>query len=248
MELAKNFLNISHFRSRERVKHYGEVFTQEQYVHQMLDLLDKSAWINENIVFFEPTCGHGNFVVAIAQRRLDAFLKKAKKKKIKRPHCYAIANTLNNLWAIDIDRNNIEYCKSRVWNLVLDFFCKQEKINLSEEIFSEEKGFFAHVLCCIQWQIQENEMLSCLEEEKEQAKISASKTMIGQKWFSKHGHRPIDFEFNWCEYFSTLQKNNIQPMEFKRAIHFINALSSRGINQNKSYFNFANPLYKERAA
>ena len=70
-------------------------------------MLDKSVWTDTNTVFFEQTCGHGNFVSAIVKRRLKAFLKQAKRQKHDKPHFYAVANTLNNLWAIDIDSNQI---------------------------------------------------------------------------------------------------------------------------------------------
>ena len=86
MKLSQeNFLNLAHHRNKKRIRELGEVFTPQKYVHQMLDLLDKSVFADNNTVFFEPTCGHGNFVVAIVERRLDAFLRKAKRKKSSPP-------------------------------------------------------------------------------------------------------------------------------------------------------------------
>ena len=113
METAKNILHLIHHRSKKRIRDFGEVFTPEKYVNQMLDMLDRSVWTDTNAVFFEPTCGHGNFVKAIVERRLDSFFRKAKRQKIKNPHFYTVANTLNNLWAIDIDSNNIEFCRKQ---------------------------------------------------------------------------------------------------------------------------------------
>ena len=248
MEAVKRTLDISHYRSRKRIKDYGEVFTPKKYVQQMLDILDKSVWSDEKIVFFEPTCGHGNFVEGIVQRRLDAFFKKAKKKKINKPHYYVIANTINNLWAIDIDRKNIEYCRGRVWNVVLAFFLQHEKTGSLSKHFSYNKDFLAHILCCIRWQIHENEMLSCLEEDGQKAKLSASKTQVGHRWFSNNRHKPIDFELTWCEYFTSLKNNNIGSFEFKRALRFITALTNGLRKGSFSEFSFAHPHAYMKAA
>lgn len=193
--------NSAHHRSKKRIRDLGEVFTPEKYVHEMLDMLDKSVWADANKVFFEPTCGHGNFVIAIVERRLNAFFKKAKRQKIKKPHFCAVENTLNNLWAIDVDSKNIDFCQSRVWNLVFLFLLKNEKKTTSQTIFiKKNKDFFTHVICCIKWQIQENEALSCLEDDPVKAKKAADKTIISRKWFKKNKHKFIDFEVSFCEF------------------------------------------------
>ena len=165
METAKSILHLVHHRSKKRIRNFGEVFTPEKYVNQMLDMLDKFVWTDTNTVFFEQTCGHGNFVEAIVERRLNAFLKKAKKQKVKNPHFYAVANTLNNLWAIDIDFKNIEFCRNRIWSLVFNFLLEYENNTLSLEFIKNNKDFLTHLLCCIEWQIHENEALSCLEKD-----------------------------------------------------------------------------------
>ena len=62
-------------RSRARIRDFGEVFTPDKYVEDMLDLLGKDCkniWRNERYVFFEPCCGYGNIVLAIYRRRLEA--------------------------------------------------------------------------------------------------------------------------------------------------------------------------------
>ena len=74
METAKSVLHLVHHRSKERIRDFEEVFTPEIYVNQILDMLDKSVWANTDTVFFEPTCGHGNFIEIIIKRRLKAFL------------------------------------------------------------------------------------------------------------------------------------------------------------------------------
>lgn len=65
-------------RSRERVKSYGEVFTPQHMVEQMLDLVAEDLESGPGFVdktFLEPAAGHGNFLVAILRRKLAAIEK-----------------------------------------------------------------------------------------------------------------------------------------------------------------------------
>ncbi len=48
-------INIENHRSRERIKLLGEVFTPDEYVNKMLDLLDARVWADDGVTFFEPT-------------------------------------------------------------------------------------------------------------------------------------------------------------------------------------------------
>ena len=233
METNKSVLSLAHYRSKKRVRDLGEVFTPKKYVHQMLDTLDKSIWADVNKVFFEPTCGHGNFVIAIVERRLEAFLYKAKKNNINNSHFYAVANTLNNLWAIDVDSKNINFCRDRVWDIILRFLLENEKSRTRiSEIISKNKKFFAHILCCINWQIHENEALSCLEKDSNIAQKVASKTIVSKKWFSKNGHKPINFQLPWCEFFRIFERNNITLVEYKKSLQFFNF----SVGRKKSIF------------
>lgn len=225
METAQNIIHFVHHRSKKRIRAFGEVFTPKKYVNQMLDMLDKSVWTDTNTVFFEPTCGHGNFVEAIVERRLDALLNKARKQKMKKPHFYATANTLNNLWAIDIDSKNIEFCRNRVRSLIFDFLLEHERnILFSESFIKNNKDFLTHLLCCIEWQIHENEALSCLEIDTLKATEAANKTTISRDWLKKNRHFPINFEMNWCQYFKSHKKGNIIPAEYTKNFRLINPL------------------------
>ena len=244
MEPNQEILNLAHYRSKERIRDLGEVFTPDKYVQEMLNMLDKKVWSDTNAVFFEPTCGHGNFVEVILKRRLKALFESGKRNKDKnrKPHFYAVAYALNNLWAIDIDSKNIEFCKARVWSIVSEFLLEKQskKLNL-KELISKNKDFFIHIFCCINYQIHENEALSCLESNPFKAKEVASKTIISKKWFKKNKHRPIDFELSWCEYFRALKESGAEPMEYRRASKFLESLSveKRRKNNDSKRFDFA---------
>ena len=58
-------------KSSERVRDLGEVFTPSATVQEMLDLLPKKMWaVHPSPTFLEPSCGDGNFLVAILERKL----------------------------------------------------------------------------------------------------------------------------------------------------------------------------------
>ncbi|MFB9315105.1 type I restriction-modification system subunit M [Nocardioides plantarum] len=60
------------------MKTYGEVFTPRHMVDQMLDLVSEELDTGPDFVdrtFLEPAAGHGNFLVAILRRKLDAIEK-----------------------------------------------------------------------------------------------------------------------------------------------------------------------------
>ncbi len=254
METTKNIEYFVHHRSKQRIRDFGEVWTPAKYVHQLLDMLNKSIWTDTNTIFFEPTCGHGNFVSAIVKRRLNALLGKAKKQKIKKPHFYSVANTLNNLWAIDIEYRNIESCRGRVQSLVFDFLWEQEKNKSSlNEFITENKSFLAHALSCIEWQIHKNEVLSCLETDILKATEVSDKTAVSRKWFKRNGHHPIDFNKTWLWHFSACKKKNTIPIEYTKNFKIVSLLTKKRekIQKHKSTveeFGFTNFSFKAKVA
>jgi hypothetical protein len=62
-------------KSRHRVRTYGEVFTPRHMVDRMLDLVSEELETGSDFIdktFLEPAAGHGNFLVAILNRKLHA--------------------------------------------------------------------------------------------------------------------------------------------------------------------------------
>ena len=60
-------------KSTERVRDLGEVFTPAATVEDMLDMLPVGMWaVHPSPTFLEPSCGDGNFLIAILTRKLDA--------------------------------------------------------------------------------------------------------------------------------------------------------------------------------
>ena len=221
--------NIDHHRSRERIRDLGEVFTQEKYVEEMLDMVAegrRSVWSDENISFFEPCAGHGNFVVAILRRRMEAMFKKARSNGTDDPGLFAVANAMNTLWAIDIDTANVDSCRARVFGEICAFLAEKLETNDIRTLISKTGDFVTHVLCAIRWQIRENEALSALTQEKTAASQRAALTKMGSSWFEENGHRYLNFQETWVTYFAACKRSRSIPIEFEKAERFVRGVES----------------------
>ncbi|MEZ4873451.1 MAG: hypothetical protein R2827_14675 [Bdellovibrionales bacterium] len=239
-------LDNLHHRSKKRVKDFGEVFTPEKYVENMLDLLAKNKrgfWADENISFFEPCCGHGNIVVSIYKRRLEAIYKKSLGNLNKEAPYYSVANSLNTLWAIDLDSHNVEICRTRVLAATLAFLRDKVGERSLDILLSTKKDFFAHIISAIQWHIDENETLSALSNEKS-AKLNAQKTRCGSKWFLQNGHHELDFNLTWVDFYEQCEDDGLVPLDFERAVRLIDNISS-GKNKGFEELSFAKIVVNE---
>ena len=245
MEELHNLVDLNH-RSRDRIKKLGEVFTPESYVESMLDTLSKGKrnfWSNENNVFFEPTCGHGNIVLPILQKRVESLYKKAISAKTRKPELYAVANAINTLWAIDIDSVNIEACRERVLKFITEFLLSVRKEKFLEYLVDNEFDFFCHLLCGIKWHIHENEALTALCFDEQEAQKSANQTKLSNKWFSKNNHKPIDFDHTWVSYFKECELAEIKPLDFKRVENYLENILN-GSSKGQSHFKFSKVIFK----
>lgn len=232
-------------RSKERIKVLGEVFTPEAYVENMLDLLAKDKrgfWSDEEIVFFEPCSGHGNIVLAILKRRLEAIYKKAISGGNREAAFYAVANALNTLWAIDIDSKNVENCRTRVLSTIFEFMLEKTGTKNVEALVAKRTEYFIHILAAVRWQISENETLSAISQ-KSNAKNAAGLTRAGAKWFNINGHKRLNFDQTWVAYFETCEKEKVTPLEFERASRFLNA-AMVGRIRGFEEFDFARPIFQ----
>lgn len=105
-------------KSKERVSKYGEVFTPQYIVQEMLGLV-KDEWSDPKTIFLEPTCGNGNFIVEITQKRLDAGIK--------------IFTVLNTIFGMDIMEDNIHECHRRIYEIVREYLKDVAVCNSSEK-------------------------------------------------------------------------------------------------------------------
>lgn len=91
-------------RSKERVADLGEVFTPGHIVDDMHKLIPEESWADPTMIYLEPTCGNGQFIVEAVQKKIAAGLS-------------PIA-ACNTVFGLDIMKDNVEECRQRVWDLV----------------------------------------------------------------------------------------------------------------------------------
>lgn len=97
-------------KSKERVKDFGEVFTNPREVKAMLDLVkDESYRIDSK--FLEPACGNGNFLIEILARKLQTVNETAKSRK--EWELLTLVG-LGSIYAIDIQADNVEESRERL--------------------------------------------------------------------------------------------------------------------------------------
>jgi type I restriction-modification system DNA methylase subunit len=87
-------------RSEARKKSHGEVFTPMELVEKMLDRLPTEMWADPSKTFCDPTCGNGNLLVAVLQRKLKA-------KHTRR-------QALSSVYGVDIMPDNVKECRERL--------------------------------------------------------------------------------------------------------------------------------------
>lgn len=116
-------------RGKDRVRELGEVFTHKREVNAMLDLVGD---VSHNITsrFLEPSCGNGNFLVAILERKLETVKSKFKGK----PKDYEFNGimALSSIYGVDICEQNVVDSKKRM-RLMMDTFFNKRTTNFSSE-------------------------------------------------------------------------------------------------------------------
>ncbi|MBT5491840.1 N-6 DNA methylase, partial [bacterium] len=97
-------------KTKQRVKDFGEVFTNKREIINMLSLIDNSSKNFSKLkdtIILEPTCGNGNFIIEIAKRKLDFYSSEEDQKE-----------ALSTIYGTDIQEDNILETRSRLRELV----------------------------------------------------------------------------------------------------------------------------------
>lgn len=116
-------------RSEQRAQSFGEVFTPEGTVRNMLDLLPKTAF-DVTTTFLEPSCGNGNFLVEILERKLRNLTKNSSVSEIKMGSALALAS----IYGVDIEAENVSEARDRIYAQVISF--AKEAMVAEEEFLS----------------------------------------------------------------------------------------------------------------
>lgn len=96
-------------RNRERVMATGEVFTDSYIVDYMLDMVKPEDWQNPDITMLEPSCGDGNFVVAMISKFMNGLQDVIPDDEERFKHIVE-----NQVYAIDIMLDNVLATRKRI--------------------------------------------------------------------------------------------------------------------------------------
>ena len=118
---------MSMFKSKQRIADHGEVFTPAWLVEAMLDLV-KGETERVDSRFLEPTCGSGNFLVRILQRKLAAVEHKFAKSAFEKRHYALLA--LMCLYGIELLADNIAECRANMLEVLADYLDLEESDDL----------------------------------------------------------------------------------------------------------------------
>ena len=87
-------------RSKERSDEFGEVFTPEALVNEMLSRIPQKEWENHFSLFIDPACGNGNFLVEVVRRKIQSGAEPLQ--------------ALMTTYGVDIMPDNIAECRQRL--------------------------------------------------------------------------------------------------------------------------------------
>ena len=86
--------------NRKNREEFGEVFTPDELVDQILDSLDPELFSNPKKTFCDPTCGNGQFLFAVLERKMSNGI----------DHRTA----LETIFGVDINPDNVNECRKRL--------------------------------------------------------------------------------------------------------------------------------------
>jgi len=117
-------------KSKKRVADHGEVFTAEREVNAMLDLVKQETERIESR-FLEPACGNGNFLAKILERKLTVVDSRYAKSQLEWERYAVLA--VSGIYGIDIQQDNVEECRLRLFNIFKERYSRLYKITVKEE-------------------------------------------------------------------------------------------------------------------
>lgn len=130
----------SQIKNKKRVKDRGEVFTAKREVNAMLDMVKEESYRIDSR-FLEPACGNGNFLVEILRRKLQTADKADDWEA-------ASLKALDNIYGIDIMRDNVEESRKRMADIFKEGHIKKFGCEPSKELMTKAKRKIgARIIC-----------------------------------------------------------------------------------------------------
>tara|TARA_B100001564_G_C20663069_1_gene682462 strand:- start:2771 stop:3415 length:645 start_codon:yes stop_codon:yes gene_type:complete len=154
--------------SIDRVKEFAEVYTSEKDVNDMLDIVNEET-LRIDSRFLEPACGNGNFLVQVLIRKINVITKRYKNSKVEFERY--IVQAISSLYGIDILKDNVEMCRKRLFDLVIENYNKIYEKNISQK-------FIKTIKYILSFNIVWGDALSLLDQESKQPIIFAEWSFV----------------------------------------------------------------------
>lgn len=106
-------------KSKKRVREFAEVFTPDFIVKDMCNLIPAEMWENIETTFLEPSCGTGNFLVEILDRKYN-FCQNEK------DGLKALASVVG----VDIQADNCHECRTRLLKQFITQFPQASELSI----------------------------------------------------------------------------------------------------------------------
>ena len=91
-------------KSQRRVKEFGEVYTPEELVVNIINDIPEEIWEEPKSTVLDPACGHGNFILGAVSKKIECGL--------------SPLQALSTTYGCDILKDNVEECRKRVRKLM----------------------------------------------------------------------------------------------------------------------------------
>ena len=116
-------------RKQEKDK-FGEVFTPEKLINEMLDILPPSVWSNPNLKWLDPANGIGNFPMIVYKKLMDGLKTTMKDKTQRSKHILT-----NMLYMVEINPKNVKISE-KIFGKDANICCA-DFLNDSEKCFKK---------------------------------------------------------------------------------------------------------------
>lgn len=139
-------------KDESRIDQLGEVYTPENIVNQMLDMCQDNFKSERDVLdktYLEPSCGNGNFLVKIIERKLKVADKGENLKKVKLDVFRAYATT----YGVDIMPDNVEESKQRMLQMLEENESLLSKLSSLED--TEQEKFIKAI-----WRVLEHNIVT----------------------------------------------------------------------------------------
>lgn len=84
----------------ETAKKNGEVWTPPEIIDQMIAKIPAKNWSDPTKTFLDPTCGTGNIIVRMLEKRLASGVSKK--------------DAISTLYGVELEQANVDICKERI--------------------------------------------------------------------------------------------------------------------------------------